>query len=56
VLLDRREGGLKEPSMINLVQVLALDKVLLMKRLGSVRAEKLSVADAAIRVALGLET
>jgi mRNA interferase MazF len=55
VLLNRREGGLKEPSMVNLAQVLTLDKTRLMKRLGSVKAEKLREVDTAIRVSLGLE-
>lgn len=56
VFLDRHEGGLKEPSMVNLAQVLTLDKTRLMKRLGSVRAERLREVDTAIRVSLGLET
>ncbi len=56
VFLDRHEGGLKEPSMVNLAQVLTLDKTRLMKRLGSVKAEKLREVDTAIRVSLGLET
>ena len=56
VFLDRHEGGLKEPSIVNLAQVLTLDKTRLMKRLGSVEAEKLREVDTAIRVSLGLET
>ena len=54
VLLNRNEGGLKESSMVNLAQVLTLDKTRLMKRLGSVKAEKLREVDMAIRVSLGL--
>ena len=56
VFLDRHEGGLKDPSMVNLAQVLTLDKTRLMKRLGSVKAEKLREVDRAIRVSLGLDT
>lgn len=55
VFLDRHEGGLKEPSMVNLAQVLTLDKTRLMKRLGSVTAEKLREINVAIRVSLGME-
>jgi len=55
VFMDRHEGGLKEPSMVNLAQVLTLDKVRLMKRLGSVKIEKLSEVDMAIKVSLGIE-
>ena len=41
VLLNRNEGGLKESSMVNLAQLLMIDKTRLMKRLGSLKAEKL---------------
>lgn len=54
VLLNRSEGGLKEPSMINLAQLLTIDKTRLMKRLGSLKAEKVREIDAAIGISLGL--
>lgn len=54
VFLNRHEGGLKEPSMVNLAQVLTIDKARLMKRLGAVKAEKLREVDTAIRVSLAL--
>ncbi len=55
VLLNRHDGGLKEPSMVNLAQMLTLDKTRLIKRLGSVNAEILREIDTAIKVSLGLE-
>lgn len=55
VFLDRQEGGLKEPSMVNLAQVLTIDKTRMIKRLGAMKAEKLREVDGAIRVSMGLE-
>ena len=54
VFLDRHEGGLKEPSMVNLAQILTLDKGRLIKRLGSLEAEKLQEVGEALNVSLGL--
>ncbi|MCI0415972.1 type II toxin-antitoxin system PemK/MazF family toxin [bacterium] len=54
VLLDRRERGLREPSMINLAQILTIDKGRLIKKLGNIGKAKLSEVDDAIAVSLGL--
>ena len=54
VLLDRHEGGLKELSMVNLAQVLTLEKGRLVKKLGNITAEKLHEVDEAIEISLGL--
>lgn len=54
VLLGRREGGLREQSMINLAQILTIDKGRLMKKLGNVGKERLVEVDEAIAVSLGL--
>ena len=54
VPLNRNEAGLKEPSMVNLAQMQTIDKARLMKRFGSLKAEKLREIDAAIRISLGL--
>lgn len=54
VLLDPHEGGLKEPSMANLAQLLTIDKSRLMKKLGSIGVEKLREVDEAIKISLGL--
>jgi mRNA interferase MazF len=52
VLLRRGEGGLKEPSMVNLAQILTVDNTRLRRRLGSLPDERLEAVDAAIRVSL----
>jgi mRNA interferase MazF len=54
VLLNRNEAGLKKPSMVNLAQMLTIDKSRLMKRLGTLKAEKVEEVDAAIRISLGV--
>lgn len=55
VLLERQEGGLTEPSMVNLAQILTIDKTRLWKRLGTLTSEKLREVDAAIQISLGLQ-
>ena len=52
VLLKRGEGGLNEPSMVNLAQILTVDNTRLQRRLGSLSDERLEAVDAAIRVSL----
>jgi mRNA interferase MazF len=52
VLLRRGEGGLKEPSMVNLAQILTVDNTRLRRRLGSLPDERIDAVDAAIRVSL----
>lgn len=52
VLLKRGEGGLREPSMVNLAQILTVDKARLHRRLGRLPDERLETVDAAIRVGL----
>ena len=56
VILSRNEGGLRKQSMVNLAQILTLDKTRLMKRLGAVDSERMREVDTAIRVSLGLDT
>ena len=56
VLFDRMEGGLKQPSMANLAQLLTIDKTRLLKRLGSVKLERMWEVDNAIRISLGLHS
>jgi mRNA interferase MazF len=55
VVIPRGMGGLKEASMINLAQILTLDKKRLLKRLGSVGEEKMAEVDEAIKVSLGVK-
>jgi mRNA interferase MazF len=54
VVLDRHEGGLKQPSMVNLAQILTLDKTRLMKKLGAVSQARLAEVNAALLLSLGL--
>lgn len=55
VLVDPHEGGLKEPSMVNLAQVLTIDKSRLMKKLGSLNPERVHQVDEALKISLGLD-
>jgi mRNA interferase MazF len=52
VPLKKGEGGLPQPSMVNLAQVLTLDKARLRRRLGILPAERLAMVDAAIGISL----
>jgi len=52
VLIKRGEGGLREASMVNLAQILTVDKMRLHRRLGRLPDERLEAVDAAIRVSL----
>jgi mRNA interferase MazF len=54
VLLPPGEGGLKQRSMVNLAQVLTLDKARLRRRLGDLGDETMRRVDAAIRVSLAV--
>jgi len=55
VLIARGEGGLKESSMVNLAQILTVDKGRLIKKLGQLREDKMGEVDKAIKVSLGLK-
>jgi mRNA interferase MazF len=52
VPLRKGEGGLPQPSMVNLAQILTVDKSRLQRRLGVVPPERLAAVDQAIRVSL----
>ena len=54
VLLDPDEGGLDHPSMVNLAQILTLDKSRLVRRLGAIPQARLHEVDAALLVSLGV--
>jgi mRNA interferase MazF len=54
VALDSQEAGLRQRSMINLAQVLTLDKTRLTKKLGAISAARVKEVDAALRISLGL--
>ena len=52
VSLGKGEGGLRQPSMVNLAQIITIDKSRLRRRLGVLRAGLLNRVNAAIRVSL----
>ena len=54
VVLDWDEGGLKHPSMVNLAQILTLDKVRLKSKVGSLSRARLAEVDAALLISLGI--
>jgi len=52
VPLKKGDGGLKRVSMVNLAQILTVDKTRLTRRLGSLPVERLTRVDDAIRISL----
>jgi len=54
VLLYPDEGGLDRPSMVNLAQILTLDKSRLVRKLGAIPQARLGEVDAALLVSLGI--
>ncbi len=56
VVLGRHEGGLKQSSMVNLAQLLTIDKARLLKKLGVLGPETLQGVDEALRVSLELRS
>ena len=54
VPVRKGEGGLKVKSMVNLAQVLTIDKSRLQRRLGTLVSESIDRVNAAIRISLDL--
>ena len=54
VLLDPDEGRLDRPSMVNLAQILTLDKSRLVRRLGAISQSRIREVDAGLLVSLGM--
>ena len=54
VPLRSGEGGLREASVINISQVLTVDKQYLEERLGSLNAMRMGAVDAGLRLVLSL--
>jgi mRNA-degrading endonuclease toxin of MazEF toxin-antitoxin module len=50
--LKKGEGGLPRSSMVNLAQLLTIDRARLQRRVGMLSAERIALVDAAIRVSL----
>lgn len=55
VLLPKGEAGLTRASMVNLAQILTVDRARLQRRVGTLTPERIEMVDAAIKVSLGLE-
>ncbi len=55
VLIAQGKGGLKESSMVNLAQVLTIDKSRLIKKLGQLGEDKMGEVAEAIKVSLGVK-
>jgi len=53
--LKKGEGGLRQRSMVNLAQILTVDKSRLQTRLGTLSADRVSLVDAAIKISLDVE-
>ena len=54
VIIPDRVGGLKETSIVNLAQILTIDKGRLIKKLGSLEKDRMDEVDGAIKVSLGI--
>ena len=52
VPLKKGEGGLSRSSMVNLAQLLTVDRARLQRRVGMLSEERLALVDDAIRVSL----
>ncbi|RPF42020.1 mRNA interferase MazF [Thermodesulfitimonas autotrophica] len=55
VRLGAGEGGLERGSAVNASQILTVDKPRLVKRLGSLSAERMREVNRAVKISLGLE-
>jgi len=55
VPLKKGEAGLRQVSMVNLAQILTVDKTTLQRRLGKLSVEGMSEVNAAIKVSLDVE-
>ncbi len=54
VALEMDEGGLKQPSMVNLAQILTLDKSRLKRKVGALSQARLVEVDNALVISLGI--
>ncbi len=56
VILKQGEGGLPQPSMVNLAQILTIDKSRLQRRLGTLPPELIDKVNSAIKISLDIDT
>lgn len=52
VPLQKGEGGVREASMVNLAQILTIDKARLQRRIGALPSESMERVNAAIKISL----
>lgn len=55
MVIPEGKGGLKENSMVNLAQILTIDKERLLKKLGYLDEERMAGVDEAIKISLGFK-
>lgn len=53
ILIEEGRAGLKKNSMVNLSQILTIDKERLIKRLGKLEENKIQEVDEALKLSLG---
>ena len=56
VTIEEGKAGLKKNSMVNLAQVITIDKSRLIKKLGNLEENKIQEVDEAIKVSLGFHS
>ena len=54
VVLERCESGLRENSVVNVSQILTIDKSLLTERVGPLSPETITLIDDGLRLVVGL--
>jgi mRNA interferase MazF len=54
VRVSWRETGLKQPSVVNVSQIITADRMFLRQRIGRVRAETMARVESGLRLILGL--
>jgi len=55
VPLKRGDGGLREPSLVNLAQILTVDRSRLQRRVGTLPRDSLERVNAAIKISLDVD-
>jgi mRNA interferase MazF len=54
VFIPKGRGGLKEESMINLAQIITIDKGRLLKKVGRLEEDKIAEVNEAIKISMGV--
>jgi len=55
VLLSSRDSGLKQPSVVNVSQIITADRTFLRERIGRIRSETMGRVESGLRLVLGLK-